>query len=154
MLKLVQVNSTNRHLVNKIKGKKDQLHLVHYNAHWYGQSQLKDDIHFFLVQSTEDDIGVICFGQYYKDDYLQDKEPDTGEIIHIVVDARHQGNGYSKQMAALAITKLKEQGYAKIVVAIAEDNVISQSLWKKLGFKETDQKNYDGDPVYEWIELV
>lgn len=151
MLELIGVNSNNRHFVNKLKGKLEQLHLVHYNAYWYGQSCLQDDIHFLLAKSTTDYVGVICFGQYYKDAYLEEKELGIGEIIHIVVDGFYQGQGYSKKMAEIAIARLKKEGYLKIYVAINAENMISINLWQKLGFQLTNNRNYDGDIIYEWV---
>jgi len=151
MIELEEVTESNKQWINKIKGKDTQLHLVHYNAYWYGQSLINDNINFLLIKYKQAFVGVVSFGQYYLDAYLQQKEAGIGEIIHIVIDAKHQGKGHAKQTAKKVIALLKDEGYSKIYVAVSEENKISNNLWLSLSFQLTTLKNYDGDAILELI---
>jgi len=148
MLEFVKVNQTNKSYINKIKPKAKQAHLVHYNAYWYGQSIIKDDIEFKLLKHNNMYVGVIAFGQFYVDAYLQQKEAGSAEIIHMVIDENHQQNGYGKAALIEAINLLKKQNFKNILVATHPENKVTKKLFKQVGFQTTNQVNYDGDPLY------
>jgi len=150
MIEFIAINKANSKHVNLLKPAKNQLHLVHYNAHWYGQSMLCNNIYFYLIESKKNFVGVIALGQFYNDAYLQETIKDTAEIIHIIIDHRFQSKGYGTASVKKAKNLLFDLGYKNIVAAIATKNDASQKLFKACGFKITSGKNYDGDDLYEY----
>jgi len=145
-----KVNKKNQQKVNQIKAASNQLHLVHYNAHWYGQSMLCNDIYFYLIKDEKNFVGVIAFGQHYSDAYLQEAIEQTAEIIHIVIDHQFQGKGYGKSSVLKAKNLLFDLGYKNIIAAITSENEASKKLFKACNFKIIPGKNYDGDDLYEY----
>lgn len=151
LVKLRKIDNTNKHWINIVKAKPKQRILLHYNAYWYGQSLIVDNIHCFLIKKENNYLGFVAFGPYYKDEYLQEKQIDIAEIIHLVIDGKYQKQGIGKLISEEIIQILKTQKYSKIYVAVSEENKDASLFWRKLNFVETSLKNYDDDNFLEFV---
>lgn len=81
---------------------------------------------------------------------------DLGEynIWHMMVDKKHQGNGYGRAAmeACLAYIKSKPFGISnRVVLTCHKDNSIALDLYHKFGFLETG--NYDDEEIELYLEL-
>ncbi|NOK62567.1 MAG: N-acetyltransferase [Chloroflexi bacterium AL-W] len=69
------------------------------------------------------------------------------ELIHLVIDKKHQRKGYGEAVICLMIEILQHKlDCQEIVIAYNPKNVGARRLYQKLGFVEFDY-NYDGDPL-------
>lgn len=149
-LELCVINNKNKHWINIIKASPEQRPLLHYNAYWFGQSNVIDDISSFLIKNNSNYVGFVTFGSFYNHEYLQKKEKGTAEIIHLVIDEKFQQKGIGKSISKSIIQFFREESFTKVVVAVAEENLLALSFWKNLNFKESGLKNYDGDLLLEY----
>lgn len=147
MVSLVAISTENRSWVNEIKAGPPELYQLHYNAQWYGQSCLHDDVWSFLVQDgAEDYCGFITYGQCYEDEYLSaNKVNGTGEICHLVISPEKQRQGIGSESLKLACEDLANKGYDEVRVAHSPESRSARAFYVALGF-EPFGINYDGDP--------
>lgn len=68
-------------------------------------------------------------------------DPDDGEhwISRLMIDEKHQGNGYGKAAMIEVLRQLKEMGVRQVFMGYKPPNVIAQSLLHSLGFERTGQ---------------
>ena len=80
--------------------------------------------------------------------------PDDGHywIVRLMVDEKHQKNGYGKKAMELIIGKIKEDtDHNKVFISTSPENTIGLNLYKRLGFVSTGRIE-DGEEilVLEW----
>ncbi len=150
MIQLVDVQPENREWVNRIRANPPELFHLHYNAHWYGQSCLNDDIWSFLIQHAESEYcGFLAYGQCYQDEYLLEHKVDhVGELYHIVISPTHQRQGIGRAAIELICNDMAAKGFTKLMVAHSPESNTAARFYRSLGFTECG-RNYDGDPYLE-----
>lgn len=61
-------------------------------------------------------------------------------IHDICVWKEHRGKGVGKMLMEKLIAIAEERKYCKITLEVREDNAVAQSLYKSLGFKDSESK--------------
>lgn len=97
----------------------------------------KDYYPCIIYNENDERIGFISFGKWFGSDAYT-----WGYFI----DKHHQGKGYGKQAARLAIQILKQANPEKpIKLATEENNIKAQKLYLSLGFEKLNEK--DGEDL-------
>ncbi|MBP2100152.1 RimJ/RimL family protein N-acetyltransferase [Enterococcus rivorum] len=81
---------------------------------------------------------------------LFDKEDEMYCIWHMMIDAENQGLGYGKAALKLVIDYFQTFPFGKtesIGLTCHEENQAGLRLYRKLGFKETGEKDEDNERV-------
>lgn len=138
-IRLASINGLNKAWINRIYAGDRFSQFVHYNAHWFGQSKLCDDLDFQLAYldslGSDNPVGLICYGQSYVDIYMQTSRSNTAEIYHVVIHHTQQRKGYGRMVVKCAIDKLQQmEQFQAIVVAFHPDHQAAQRLYQSLNF--------------------
>jgi diamine N-acetyltransferase len=153
-IKLHPVTLKNRGDLDEIDPGDLQRNWVHSAWYWHQQSIENPNIIFRLIHldAVECAVGMVAFGPAYSDEKLTQPIDGAYEIIHLVIDHRHQKQGIGKLAAHSIIHMLAAHpDCERILVAHHPDNIASRSLFIKLGFQPVDLRNYDGDPMLELV---
>lgn len=143
------ITPENEFHVARIFAGEEAKHWVHYNTYWLENSRNVPGVEARLIYADDLDepVGFIAYGQHYADEALTRAVPDTLEIIHMVIDACHQGRGYGRSATLTAIQVLRDwPGESRIVIAHNPRNQRARRLYESLGFVVCGE-NYDGDPL-------
>jgi RimJ/RimL family protein N-acetyltransferase len=154
-IKFSPVTLENRGDLDEIDPGEPQRQWVHSAWYWHQQSIENPNIIFRLVHldALESAVGMVAFGPAYEDEKLTHQMDGAYEIIHLVMDYRHQKQGIGQLVARSVIHMLAAHpDCERILVAHHPDNIASRSLFIKLGFKPVDLRNYDGDPMLELLK--
>ncbi|XKH49600.1 GNAT family N-acetyltransferase [Chryseomicrobium palamuruense] len=73
----------------------------------------------------------VCRGVYV----LQEKTPQTIELMNVAVAESWQGKGLGKQLILHAIETSRELGYARLGVATGNSSIGQLALYQKCGFR-------------------
>lgn len=73
----------------------------------------------------------VCRGVYV----LQEKTPQTIELMNVAVAESWQGKGLGKQLILHAIESSRELGYARLDVATGNSSIGQLALYQKCGFR-------------------
>ena len=116
-------------------------------VHWSTCALEHPDVYYFLIYLEEKPVGQIL---------LHDQNCQTGESLigYHLFEPQYRGRGIgTKALALLQQFVLKETNVSKLVIITGRDNIASQAIAKKCGFK-----NVGGaweDPVnlvvFEWL---
>ncbi len=112
------------------------------NPFWFsiGRAYLfrEDNYQFIIYNMNNEPVGFINFGKW-----LGSGEAYTWSYF---IDKKHQGKGYGKQAAFLAVNILKGANPNKCIKLATEiDNTKAQALYMSLGFVRLSEM--DGDDV-------
>lgn len=70
--------------------------------------------------------------------------------VSFFIDKRYQGRGYGRRATEMLLNMMRHDGrYGKVVLCYIEGNETAKSLYRSLGFVETER---DGDEI--GMELV
>lgn len=77
---------------------------MHFNWYWHQVSLDRADIEFRLIHldSVDEAVGMIGYGQAYADEHLLEPIAGTYELAHLVMDPRHHHRGIGR-VAARAV---------------------------------------------------
>lgn len=120
------------------------------SAGWHQASLDRPSIEFRLVhrEGVDAAIGMVGYGRAYRDEALTEEILGRYELAHLVIDYRHQRRGIGRTVARAVLARLAAQPDCReIMVAHHPDNEPSRRLFLGLGFRPSDERNYDGDPV-------
>ena len=133
----------------KLKVKKEQEAFVASNAISLAQSKFQPFLECFGIYSEDEMVGFSAVAQNPADKKVW--------LVRHMVDAKHQGRGYGKASLKKIIEYLREKfSCSELYLDVAPENEVATNLYKKVGFKITDEK-HDNCPVYildlsEYIE--
>jgi RimJ/RimL family protein N-acetyltransferase len=149
-LSLRPVTIANRGDLGAIDAGPDQRRWVHFGWYWHQRSLENPAIQFRLVhlEGVEAAVGMVAFGPAYADEALTERRPGDYELHHVVIDERHQRRGVGR-VVALAVMRMlaAEPDCVRVLAAHHPANLTSRAFFSSLGFRETGERNYDGDPV-------
>ena len=148
-MRFAKITPENEHFVDAIYAGDEAQYWVHYNDYWKENSRKKDDIEARLiyVDGENEPVGFIAYGQHYDNENLTEAVKGSYEVIHTVIDVKHQRRGYGKRATLMAIEALKAVPDCEwIVIAHNPANQVARRLYETLGFEAFGQ-NYDGDPL-------
>lgn len=72
--------------------------------------------------------------------YYVNEQVKSAYIPIVWVDTKLRGKGAAKQMFNILIAKLIEESYRTLSLEVRKDNQIAHTLYKKLGFKEVEDR--------------
>lgn len=103
---------------------------------WYNRSIGKQDRFYAYICKKEDDKFIGDVGFRYDNECKE-------LIIHIVIDSRYRGCGYSKEALKLLINvAFDEYNLDSIADNIPADRINFIKLFEKLGFKDSGKELY------------
>ena len=140
MVNLKPVTIDNFWDVISLEVEKDQ-NFVASNAISIAQSKVDPSLIPLAIYNDQTLVGFLLYGI----------DPDDGNywIVRLMVDKKHQKNGYGKKAMEIIIDKIKEDtSHNKIAISTNPKNYIGLNLYKNLGFKSTG-KIIDGEEVLE-----
>jgi ribosomal protein S18 acetylase RimI-like enzyme len=68
--------------------------------------------------------------------------PGWGHIDRIAVHPEHQSRGYGTELIRFVIDRLRRHGARRIALSTQEDNLESQRLYRRLGFRRAEDHDY------------
>lgn len=74
-----------------------------------------------------------------------DPDDDSFWIGGLVVDRRHQRNGFGRAIVTQLIERGRQGGHRSIALSFEPGNTVGRSLYASLGFIETDER--EGDEI-------
>ena len=106
-LSLKPVTLANRGDLDDIDPGPAALGWVHSNWYWHQVSLDRADIEFRMIHldSVDEAVGMIGYGQAYADESLLEPIPGTYELAHLVIDHRHHRRGIGR-VAARRVDRL------------------------------------------------
>jgi diamine N-acetyltransferase len=116
-----------------------QEHFVASNTLSLAQAYAMPECQPFAVYAGEEPVGFVMIG----------REPETGRewVIRLMVDARHQGQGYGRAALNLAIERLRETtGCDAVYLSYEPNNDVAARLYASVGFVLTGEID-DGEVV-------
>jgi diamine N-acetyltransferase len=155
MVRLLPVTMANRGDLDDIEPGDPERYLVHANWYWHQVSLEHPAITFRLVHPAEEGeaVGMVACGASYRDRDLTQRIEGDFEIHHLVIDHHHQARGLGRAVVALVIDELRGlPSCRRVVVAINPDNARSRAFFAARGARPIDERNYDGDPMYEIVD--
>lgn len=127
-----------------------QRYWVHSNWYWHQQSLDNSNVTFRLIHVVPEEpaVGMVAFGPMYTDEALTKTLSGAYEIMHLVIDVKHQRQGIgARVVTSVPETLLALPDCERVVVAVHPDNTASAALFLTLGFVPADMRNYDQDPM-------
>ena len=104
------------------------------NVYWIGISRYEEKSELFAIKAENEYVGLIGGGY--------DEDGITGYINPLMIDRRHQGNGYAKPALRLMMEYLQSRlGVHRIHINHRKANTVAGPLYESLGFvvyNETD----------------
>ncbi len=121
-------------------GAQDLFEEVHFLAELYGPPGA------LLVLEDEGEIrGCVAF-----------EVTDAGaRMKRLIVDPRHRGKGYGRELATSIVAVAREGGHRRMVLDTAPEMGAAQALYRSMGFDEVvpDWESPCASPVYMAMEL-
>ncbi len=126
---------------------------VHANWYWHQQSLDHPEATFRLVHVVAEDaaVGMVAYGPMYLDESLTQRVTEAFDIVHLVMDAKHQRKGLGAIVGKSVLAALLAlPDCRRVVVAVNPDTNASAAFSRALGFVPTELRNYDQDPKLEY----
>ena len=126
---------------------------VHANWYWHQRSLDHPKVTFRLVHVAAEDaaVGMVAYGPMYLDESLTQRVTGAYEIMHLVLDAKHQRKGLGAIVGKSVLAALLAlPDCRRVVVAVNPHNEASAAFFRALGFVPTELRNYDQDPMLEY----
>jgi len=85
------------------------------------ESIYNEDTSYFVIEG-ESVIGIVVI-------FI-----DNGAIASLAVKPEYRGKGYGKKLVQMALNRLKELGWSKIVLRVHAENITALRLYESMGF--------------------
>jgi len=142
---LKEITRENFEDIISLKVDYEQERFVASNLYTIAQMQFKEEKIAKGVYLDDKAVGLIA---YDLEDY---------DIWRLMIDIKHQGNGYGKKAMELVLNILRKDGRLKTArTSVIVDNHVMKSLIEGFGFKENGnviRRFDDGDPEEIEFEL-
>lgn len=113
------------------------------NVYWIGISRYEEKSELFAVKADDEYVGMIGGGY--------DEDGVTGYINPLMIDRRHQGNGYAKPALRQMIEYLRGQlGVERININHRKENVVAGEIYQSLGFVVYGETDTEFQRKKEW----
>ena len=140
MIELKEITEENFWNIISLKVGKDQ-NFVASNAISIAQSKIFPSMIPLAIYNAQIPVGFLMYGI--------DPDDNNYWIIRLMVDEKHQKNGYGRMAMETIIEKIKEdKNHKKIVLSTNPENKVGIKFYKKLGFISTG-KIIDDEEVFE-----
>ena len=144
------VTMSNRRDLEKVDPGQEARGWVHSAWYWHQVSLERPEVTFRLIHADESEraVGMVAYGPAYRDEALSVVVPGWYELAHLVIDHRWQRRGIGRLVAESGLTVLAGlPDCARLLVCHHPANVASRALFTQLGFEDSAEVNYDGDPI-------
>lgn len=136
------IDSTNEESVRKIKLKSGQEKFIETVDECLQDAKNYEGWHPVAIYHGEIIIGFAMYGCF-------GPNRDTW-IDRIMIDEKYQGKGFGR----IAMTKLidivsKEYEVNSVYLSMFEDNVLAYNLYKSLGFRYINEKDANGELIFQ-----
>ena len=97
-------------------------------------------------------VGLVVWCRHHPGGrFLEPAIPGEYAIDHVMIDKRHQGKGFGRQLIdAIVAELLEQQDCRRIVLSVDPDNKSAIKLYKRAGFRIYGHDD-DGDVLMEYI---
>ena len=114
------------------------------NLYSLAQAKIYPEAIPLAIYNDDIAVGFIMYGIEPRDNYEY-------WIDRLMIDEKHQKNGYGKIAMKIIIDKIKrDKTHNRIKLSTNTENIIGRKFYKKLGFKETGEMH--GDEVLMVLE--
>jgi len=122
-----------------MKVKKEQESFVATNSFSLAQSKYEPECIPLAIYNDEDMVGFLM--------YCIDVNDGNYWIYRLMIDENHQRQGYAYEAMTMLLRVIAaDKSHDKVYIDCRHDNIAAQELYKKLGFKQTDE--FDEQEVY------
>ncbi|MBB4825481.1 diamine N-acetyltransferase [Sporosarcina luteola] len=142
MLQLKPITKDNWIEAISLRVRDDQVKFVASNAVSLAQLNFLKQFHAKGLYLDDEMVGFTLFGI--------DEEDDQYWIYRMMIDQKHQGQGYGKQAVQLVvedIQKMKEDRHQTVTLSYEPQNEVAKRLYEQLGFQEVEGFVVDGEQV-------
>jgi ribosomal-protein-alanine N-acetyltransferase len=101
----------------------------------------------FCLEYADEIIGVMEFMSCCK-------EPDTCYLAGISVDPKYQNRGFGRFFLDEALSRVKEDGFTRVILTVAPKNDRAIHLYRSFGFEEGELLVDVYGPGEDWMEMV
>ncbi|KAA0549539.1 GNAT family N-acetyltransferase [Bacillus sp. BGMRC 2118] len=98
------------------------------------EHSIKHGAYFLCLMNETQLIGWVQIDKSF--DYLTGNE--IGWINDVYVKKEYRGNGFAKKLLQESLRHFKEKGYEDVSLNVYSHNEVAISLYRSLGFKETN----------------
>ncbi|MDF1815152.1 MAG: GNAT family N-acetyltransferase [Verrucomicrobiales bacterium] len=144
MITLQPVDRNNWVACTRLSLHRDQQGFVAGNLETIAQSKFEAHFHLRAIYQNEVLSGMLAF--------CHENDPEDLElfwIFRLMIDKVYQGRGLGFAAMKLAIDEMTALGAKRIRTMHKSENVVASSLYRKLGFTQTQEILDDGDVVLE-----
>ena len=137
MIRLEKLNIGNWLEVVNLSVSKEQMEVFPIpNVYWLGISQFEEYTTLYAIVCDNINVGLIGLGY--------DEDGVSGFINPLMIDAKYQGHGYSKEGLKLAINILKNEYHVpEIHIGHRKENITAGKLYQTMGFEIVDEDEQD-----------
>lgn len=118
----------------------EQRQFIASNAFSLAQAAYEPECTPLAVYAGETMVGFVM--------YVLDPDDGNWWIYRLMIDAKHQGNGYGRAALDLAIARIKRPNCNKVVISIEPANDVARRLYEARGFRATGAQ-INGEDVLE-----
>jgi ribosomal protein S18 acetylase RimI-like enzyme len=104
-------------------------------AHFLGSQLERDDAAVFVAE-VDGAVGGYIYLSIEPVSW-EELRDEAGFIHDVIVDEAMGGRGIATQLIDAGITWLRERGMPRVVLHTADQNIVAQRLFAKLGFRRT-----------------
>ena len=142
MLHLKTITKDNWFQAVSLRVREDQVNLVASNAVSLAQLNFLENFHAKGIYQDDDMIGFTLYGI--------DEDDHEYWIYRLMIDQKHQGNGYGKEAIQLIIDNIrhiKEDHHQTITLSYEPSNAHAKRVYDKMGFQEIEGLFIGGEQV-------
>lgn len=137
------INDTNEYMVKNIKLKPGQEKFIETIEECLEEAKLDSQWRPVMIQSKENIVGFAMYGSF-------GPNKETW-IDRIIIDRDFQGKGLGKKtMLKLIDIITKEYDVKEIYLSIIEGNEIAYNLYTTIGFVYTNEKDPNGERIFNY----
>lgn len=138
MLKLEPITEDNYEKVISLKIRDSQEKFLAPNVRSLADAYVyrNEDVTPFAVLNNEEIVGFILFD-------VDEDDSSTSIIWRMMIDEKHQGNGYGKELLEIAKKYSKEKGFKSMIADYVQGNEVMKHALMKAGFYEDGIDDYD-----------
>ena len=142
MLHLETITKDNWGKAISLRVREDQVNFVASNVVSLAQLNFLENFHAKGVYFGEEMIGFALYGI--------DEDDHEYWIYRMMIDQKHQGNGYGKEAIQLVIDdikRMKEDHHLTVTLSYEPANNHAKRIYEKMGFQEVEGFMVDGEQV-------
>lgn len=142
MLHLKTISKDNWWKAISLRVREDQVNFVASNVYSLAQLNFLENFHAKGIYLGDEMIGFTLYGI--------DEEDQEYWIYRMMIDQKHQGKGYGKEVVQRVIDdirKMKEDRHLSITLSYEPTNEHAKRIYEKMGFQEVEGLIIDDEQV-------